>query len=86
MKNYDKNKESSYFQYLDANSLYGWAMSQTLSINGFEWDKDMSSINKKLQKFVKLIKIYDEEGDERHCLIQNVYMICIVIYHSYLKE
>ena len=24
MTNYDKNKESSYIQYLDANILYGW--------------------------------------------------------------
>ena len=28
MKNYDKHKESSYIRYLDANNLYGWAMSQ----------------------------------------------------------
>ena len=27
MKNYDKKIESSYLAYLDANSLYGWAMS-----------------------------------------------------------
>ena len=36
MKNYDKNKESSYIQYLDANNLYGWAMSQK---DGFKWKK-----------------------------------------------
>ena len=30
MKNYNKNIESSYIEYLDANNLYGWAMSQKL--------------------------------------------------------
>ena len=28
MKNYDKSKESSYIQYLDANNLYGAVMSE----------------------------------------------------------
>ena len=33
MKNYNKNKE--YIEYLDANNLYGWAMSQKLPVDGF---------------------------------------------------
>ena len=48
IKNYDKNKESSYIQYLDANDLYGWTMPQKLPVIGFEWVKDISSINRKL--------------------------------------
>ena len=38
MKNYE-DKESSYTQYLDANNLYGAAMSEKLPINGFKWVK-----------------------------------------------
>ena len=35
MNNSDKRKITSYLMYLDANNLYGWAMSQKLPINGF---------------------------------------------------
>ena len=38
-KSYDKNKESSNIQYLDANNLYGWLMSQKLPVDGFKWKK-----------------------------------------------
>ena len=41
MKNYDKNKESSFIVYLDANNLYGWAMSQKLPVGSFEWVKKL---------------------------------------------
>ena len=33
MKDYDKNKESSYLQYWDANNLYGWVIPQKLPVN-----------------------------------------------------
>ena len=45
MKDYNKNIESSYIQYLDANNLYGWAMSQKLPVNDFKWIEDTSKIN-----------------------------------------
>ena len=37
MKTYDSNSPNKYISYLDANSLYGWAMSQPLPTHGFEW-------------------------------------------------
>ena len=37
MNIYDREKESSFIPYLDANNLYGWAMSQLLPVDGFEW-------------------------------------------------
>ena len=50
MKDHNKNIESSYIQYLDANNLYGWAMSQKLPKNNFKWVEDMSIIN---EEFIK---------------------------------
>ena len=64
MKNYDKNNESSYIEYLDANNLYGWAMSQKLPVNGFKWVKQ-----KKLSKFNEdFIKKYDEDCNKGYFL------------------
>ena len=49
IKNYNNNEESSYIQYLDANNLYGWAMSKKLPVNGFKW-ADNNIIN---EEFIK---------------------------------
>ena len=54
MKNYNKNKESSYTEYLDANNLYGWAMSQKLPVKEFKWAIDTPSIDKKTYNDKKL--------------------------------
>ena len=50
MKDYDKNRKSSYIQYCDVNNSYRWAMSQKLPINNFEWIKDPSQFN---EDFIK---------------------------------
>ena len=42
MKTYDPQKPSTYIQYLDANNLYGWAMSQPLPTHGFEWVENIT--------------------------------------------
>ena len=48
MKNYDKNKESSFLEYLDANNLYGWAMPQKLPADDFKWKKIYQNLMKTL--------------------------------------
>ena len=40
MKIYDSNSPNKYITYLDANNLYGWAMSQPLPTHGFEWTSE----------------------------------------------
>ena len=34
---FDPNEDTTYLQYLDANNLYSWAMSQPLPTGGFKW-------------------------------------------------
>ena len=62
MKNYYKKEESSYIQYLDANNLYGWAMSQKLPVNGFKWIEDVSETDE------DFIKSYDENSNSGYFL------------------
>ena len=59
MNSYDKNKESSYLEYLNANKLYGYATCKKLPAGNFKWlDKDdISKFND------ELIKKYDENSD-----------------------
>ena len=57
-----KNKKSSYLKYWDVNNLYGWAMSQNLPVNNFEWIKRTFQFNE------HFIKNYNEESDKGYFL------------------
>ena len=47
MKTYNEKTPTKYITYLDANNLYGWAMSQYLPTGGFRWmtEKQINNIN-----------------------------------------
>ena len=42
MPNYGAQRLSSYLMYIDANSLYRWAMSKKLPLNRFLWAKNLN--------------------------------------------
>ena len=66
MKDYNKDEEESCLQYSDTNNLYGFAMSEPLPVDGFEWMKDLSIIDE------DFIKNYDENIDKGYILKVNV--------------
>ena len=47
MKSYDEKAPSKFIMFLDANNLYGWAMSQYLPTGGFKWlsEKKIDKLN-----------------------------------------
>ena len=57
MKEYDEKAPSKYIMYLDANNLYGWAMSQYLPTGGFRWmtQKQINKIN---------LTMYEEDSEK----------------------
>ena len=62
MPKYNSKQISSYLMYVDANNLYGWAMSKKLPIGCFAWCED-------LEKFTsEFIKNYDEDSNTGYLL------------------
>ena len=65
MNDYDKNKESSYIQFVDANNLYGWQCLKNclqVVLNG----KNMLKFNE------DFIKNYDEDRDNGYIFVVDV--------------
>ena len=63
MKDYHKNKESSYLKYWNVNNFQSWAMSQNFPVNDLKWVDDISEFNE------DFIKSYDDESNEE-CFIE----------------
>ena len=75
MKEYNPEKPSKYIMYLDANNLYGWAMSQYLPTGGFKWmtEKQIQKVNlaactedRKKGMILEVILEYPKELHELH--------------------
>ena len=66
MKNFDKNKESSYLEYWDLNNLYGWVISQKFPVNDFKWVDDIFELNE------DFIKSYNDTSDKGYFLEVDV--------------
>ena len=74
MKDYDKNKESSYLRYWNIINSYGWAMLQKLPVNYFVWIEDTFQFNEDFKKN------YNEESDKEY------FVECDVQYPKKLHE
>ena len=66
MKNHDKDKESSYLVYVDANNLYAWSMCKKLPVSGFKYIDDISIFTE------DFIKNYDEDSDKGYIFVIDV--------------
>ena len=66
MKDYEKKKKSSYIQYLDANNLYGKAMTEKLPVRGFRWMDDISRMNE------DFLRSYNKNDIKRYILEVDV--------------
>ena len=76
---YDPNKESSYLQYLDANNLYGWVMSQLLPTSKFEWvDIEPSQIHALAARKIKgyLLEVDVKYPADLHDSDNNLPFMC----------
>ena len=71
MKNYNPEEVSKYIMYLDANNLYGWAMSQHLPTGGFKWlseeEVNLSKYNDESEKGL-ILEVNLEYPEELHDL------------------
>ena len=82
MKEYNKKEASKYLMYLDANNLYGWAMSLKLPVHSFKWmtnkeienifNNQIAQVWEKTPCILEVDLVYPEELHDLH----NDYPLC----------
>ena len=70
MKNYDKNEESSFVMYLDANNLFGCPVTEKLPVGNFKWVKNASKIGEALEHGLKLKQVHQAFGLYQEALLK----------------
>jgi len=66
-ESFHKREQSSFITYLDANNLYGWAMSKPLPTHGFEWMTEKELGNWRCTPCILEVELeYPEELHELH--------------------
>ena len=74
LHDYEPQQETSYILYLDANNLYGWAMSQPLLVGNFRWMRKMPTekqimswqVNRKTGFILEVDLEYPQEFHDKH--------------------
>ena len=80
MENYEVSKRNNYIMYLDANNLYGWAMSQPLPTSNLKWltDEEMRNLD-------VMIKPDSPRGYILECDLGKCYFCYLYIYVYFIK-
>ena len=62
LPDYNPEVEDSYLMYLDANNLYGWAMSERLPTGNFKWVENLPETPEEIEKFLSNYKENSSKG------------------------
>src|SRR5438093_2139659 len=70
LKEFDPTKETNFLVYVDANNLYGLAMSQYLPTGGFKWwnDEKIYNSNSNIQHFINNLLSIPENNSQGYYL------------------
>ena len=88
---YDENKPSNYISYLDANNLYGLAMSQKLPLKNIKWAKKTPIVEKcdKRDEFGYIMEVdleYPHDYHSDYPLAPEIMKVDVDMLSEYQKQ